>query len=432
MKPLTQLIAPVYYEPWNDIITGKTTEAWFPGGRYSAKSSFAAIFAGSKATSQGFEDCHATVFRKHHVDLKGSVMNEIKIALGEDRLASDYLFEDKGDPLRLVRKDTGQTITFLGLDDPRKHKSKKPAFGYNGLVWFEEADEFSSWSEIESVIISMQRSDRPFTTLITYNPPKSTANWINAEACKPFPGRKVYRTDYRDIVEMGWLPPSVLTRIEHMRKTNFELYRHIFLGEATGTGGEIFTNLKAERITDEMIASWGSNKDYGMDFGIVNDPTVLVGSHYDTDRDIIYVFDEGVLHHPYYDTVYEMLCRKGLGRTPIIADTAPAGWWQNINHLGANLKPCHKAPDWPEIGVNWMRSRTKLVIDPERAPMTWEELSHYESDTYKDGSPKERLPDRDNHHCDSLRYSCEAHIKASAAKRYVGAPKAMTRSFGRR
>jgi len=429
MKPLEQLIAPVYYEPWNDMVTGKTTEAWFPGGRYSAKSSFAATYTGGRTTSAGNEDCHAVVFRKHHVDLKGSVLNELKIALGEDRLAADYLFDTRGDPLRLVRKDTGQTITFLGLDDPRKHKSKKPAFGYTGLVWFEESDEFSSWDEIENVIISMQRSDRPFTTIITYNPPKSTANWINSEACKPFPGRKVYRTDYRDIIEMGWLPPSVLTRIEHMRKTNFELYRHVFLGEATGTGGEIFANLKAERITDEQIASW-RDKRYGLDFGIVNDPTVLTGTYYDHDRDILYYFDEGVLHHPYYDSVYEMICRKGLKDTPIIADTAPAGWYQNINHLGANLKPCYKAPDWPEVGVNWMRSRTKLVCDPERCPFCWNELSHYESDTYKDGAPKERLPDRDNHGIDSGRMSQEDNIKASARKRIIAMPVGIRRRFG--
>lgn len=431
MAGIESIIAPVYYEPWNDINTGSTTEAWFPGGRYSAKSSFAAIYCGARMAARGFEDCHATVFRKHHVDLKGSVLNEMKIALGDDRLGIDYLYEQRGDPLRLVRRDTGQTITFLGLDDPRKHKSKKPAFGYTGLVWFEECDEFSCWDEIESVIISMQRSDRPFTTLITYNPPKSTANWINAEASKPFPGRKVYRTDYRDIIEMGWLPPSVLTRIDHMRKTNFELYRHVFLGEATGTGGEIFANLKAERITDEQIASW-VGKRYGIDFGIVNDPTVLVGTYYDCDRDILYIFDEAVLHHPYYDSVYEMLCRKGLKDAPIVADTAPAGWYQNINHLGANLKGCYKAPDWPEVGVNWMRSRTRLVIDPERCPFAWDEFSHYESDTYKDGSPKERLPDRDNHSIDGARISQEDNIKASAAKQFVGVPKGFVRRFGKK
>lgn len=426
MATLEELTAPIYYEPWNDIITKKITEAWFPGGRYSGKSGFAAFVISCLLMNKGNEQCHAVVLRKHHVDLKGSVLNEIKIAIS--RLGCDKYFIDRGDPLRLVRKDTGQTITFLGLDDPRKHKSKKPAFGYIGIVWFEEADEFSSWDEIESVIISMQRSDRPFLVIVTFNPPMSTAHWINKKVNEPFPGRKVYRTDYRDIVVMGWLPPAVLERIEHMRKTNFELYRHIFLGEATGTGNEIFTNLKAETISDEQIESW-HDKSYGMDFGIVNDPTVLEGTHYDHDRDILYFFDEAVLMHPYYTDIYKMLQRKGLDKTPIIADTAPAGWIQNINQLGANLKPCHKAPDWPELGVNWMRSRTKLVVDPERCPLAYEELAGYMSDTFKDGTPKERLPDRNNHGIDGGRYSQEHNIKASVAKKFIGAPVAFKRKF---
>jgi phage terminase large subunit len=353
--------------------------------------------------------------------------------MGPERVDVERLYFVKKNPTRLIRKDTGQTITFLGLDDPRKHKSKKPAFGYNRFLWFEEADEFSSWDELENVMISYQRGGDAFTSFITYNPPRSSANWVNAEAAKPSPGRKVYHTDYRDILCMGWMPGKVLERIEHMRKTNFELYRHIYLGEQTGTGGEIFTNLKAERITDEQIAEWrrsGRGVSYGLDFGIVNDPTVLEGTYYDTDRDVIYYFDEAVLHHPYFTTVFDMLKRKGLERFPIIADTAPAGWIQNINLLGANLKPCYKAPDWPEIGVNWMRSRTRMVLDPERCPLAWEEHSHYASDTYKDGSPKERLPDRDNHSIDSGRMSREADIKASAAKKFVGAPKAMARRFG--
>ena len=430
MLSLDKLIAPVYYEPWNNIIAGDASEIWLPGGRYSAKSSFTAIVISAMMSAKGNEDNHATVFRKHHTDLEGSVVNEIRIALGGERLGLDYLYDFKKNPLRLTRKDTGQTITFLGLDDPRKHKSKKPPFGYNRFLWFEEMDEFSSWSEIESVMISYRRGGNDFVSFCTFNPPKSSANWTNAEAARPYPGRKVYRTDYRDIAEMGWLPDMVLDSIEHMRKTNFELYRHIYLGEATGTGGEIFTNLKAEAITDEQIADW-RDKAYGLDFGIVNDPTVLEGTYYDHDRDILYYFDEFVLHHPYYDTIYDKLCSKGLKDVPIVADTAPAGWIQNINRLGANLKPCYKAPDWPEIGVNWMRSRAKIIIDPDRCPFAWEEHSHYESDTYKDGAPKERLPDRDNHSIDASRMSQEANIRASAAKRFIGQPKGISRRFGR-
>lgn len=427
-RSIDKLIAPVYYEPWNDAVSGKATELWLPGGRYSAKSSFASVLIAAMMNSQGNEDTHATILRKHHVDLLDSVVNEMKTALGEDRLDLMRLYDFYKNPLRFINKRTGQTITFLGLDDPRKHKSKKPPFGYNRFLWFEETDEFTSWEEVEQVMISYQRTGFDFTTLFTFNPPRSSANWANAQAKMRAPGRAVYHTDYRDIAEVGWVPKSILERIEHMRRTNFEIYRHIYLGEEIGTGGEIFTNVKDCSITDEQIKAF-ANKSWGMDFGIVNDPTVLVGSHYDHDTDTIYIFDEAVLKHPYYTQIHEMLKKKGLEKEAIIADTAPAGWIQNINRLGANLKGCYKADDWVETGVSWLRSRSRILCDSARCPFTFNELVHYEYDTYKDGTPKERLPDRDNHSIDALRYGREFDIKASAAKKFIGKPVGINRRY---
>ena len=78
-----------------------------------------------------------------------------------------------------------------------------------------------------------------------------------------------------------------------------------------------------------------------------------------------------------------------------------------------------------------MRNRTKIIIDSERCPLCWKEFSRYEYDCYKDGTPKEKLPDRDNHGIDASRYSLEAYIKASAKKSYIGRPKAIDRRFGK-
>ena len=394
-------IAPAYYEAWNDAVIDLTDEMWFPGGRHSGKSTFIAKVLTALMNAKGNEQCHAVVFRKHHVDLKGSVVAELTSALREYGL--DRLWEVKGDPLRLQRKDTRQTVLFAGLDDPRKHKSKKPNFGYYKWMWFEELDEFSSWEEIQSVMISYQRgpAGAHFTTFFSYNPPRSSANWVNAEAVKRAPGRKVYKTDYRDLVEMGWIPEHVLDKIRYAKKNNLESYRHIYLGEITGTGGEIFTNIKDVTLTDEQIAEFRLKASLGFDFGITNDPTVLISSYYDHDLDYLYIFDECVLMHPYFTTIHEELKRRNLTDTEIIADTAPAGWIQNINCLGAKLRGCYKAEDWVDTGVSWMRSRAKIIIDSERCPLAWKEFSRYEYDYYSDGTPKEKLPDRDNHAIDA-------------------------------
>lgn len=45
-------------------------------------------------------------------------------------------------PMELVYKKTGQKIMFFGADDPGKIKSIKTAFGYIGILHFEELDQF--------------------------------------------------------------------------------------------------------------------------------------------------------------------------------------------------------------------------------------------------------------------------------------------------
>lgn len=416
---LEDWIAPAYYEPWNDCLSGDVVEQWFPGGRHSGKSMFVARTLVAHLLAAGNEECHAVVFRKHQTDLRDSVYSEIQQTIAS--LGLDNQFQYLSTPLVIRRKATGQTIYFKGLDDLRKHKSKKPPFGYMKFLWFEELDEFSSYEEIQATEISYQRGGDDFREFLTFNPPKSAANWVNTEVAVRKPRRKVYRTDYRDLAEKGWISSAVLERIQHAKDTNYESYRHVYLGEVTGTGGEIFTNIKEMALTDGQIRSF-RRRDYGMDFGMVNDPTALVGTYYDADRDWLYVFDEWAQRHAYFTDIHAELKRRGLDSADIMADTAPTGWIQNINMLGARLHGCYKAPDWAETGVAWIRSRTCVIIDSERCPLAWREFSHYEYDTYRDGTARERLPDRDNHTIDAVRYAQEANIKASARRRYVGVP----------
>lgn len=419
------ILPPAYFAPWNDGLSGEVSEMWFPGGRYSGKSTYLARFLVASICDVGNEQAHAVVFRKHQTNLRNSVYNEVIRAIHD--LGVDYLFEKSKSPLCIRRKDTGQMIQFCGLDDARKHKSEKPSFGYYKYIWFEEADEFDGWDEIDQTIISYQRADVNFISLFSFNPPRSITNWCNQKVAERAPRRRVYRTDYRDLVDIGAVPERVLERIIARKKENYDDYRHVFLGVPTGTGGEIFTNVVDRQITDEEIAAF-EDKRYGMDFGMVNDPTVLEGCYYDPDTNYLYIFDEEVLQHPFYTTIHKMLERRRLTDEEIIADTAPAGWIQNINSLGANLKGCYKADDWREECVSWLRSLAKIIIDSDRCPLAWREFSTWEYDTVG-GKPKEKLPKRDDHAIDAVRYSLEAIIKSILRKRVVTMPIGIKRKF---
>ncbi len=428
-RAIDELIAPVYFEAWNDFVSGSASEQWFAGGRYSAKSSFVSIALVAGLCAVGNEMKHAACFRKHKEDLRDSVYNQVEWAILEMGLEREFEFLKV--PLVIRRRSTGQTVFFYGLDDPEKHKAKKPPRGgYFGYLWFEELAEFSGEAEIRSVETSLQRGPA-FHEFTTYNPPASAANWVNTEAAVPKPGRKVYHSDYRDLPE-GWMSAQTLERIEWLRKRNPTVWRHEYLGEQVGTGTEVFGNLVAREITDAEVAEWRGDGRirWGMDFGIENDPTVLVGSAYSRDAEELFCFDEWWSDHPFFTTVHAELERRGLLAAPIVADTAPAGWYQNINNLGARLRGCHKAEDWPRIGVQWIRTRTRLVVDPKRCPRLWEELRAYQFDVGANGRVRENFPDRDNHGIDALRYGQEDNIMHDTRRRFVGAPKAFAR--GRR
>lgn len=402
------LFAPVYGEAWNDFLTISATEQWFAGGRGSGKSSFISLALVAGVVANG--GCCAAIFRKWQTDLKDSVFNQCLWAVS--RLGLDAEFRVGLSPLRLTVRRTGGAILFFGLDDPGKRKSIKPPTGYFRFLWFEELDQFAGMAEVRSVRQSVFRGGEVFQSFYSFNPPESSANWVNAEAARPSPGRKVYRSDYRDIPP-EWLGPQFLAEADALRLADERLYRHEYLGEATGTGGEIFANLEARPISDAEIAGFRCVR-HGLDFGFENDPTALLSVAYDASSRTVYVFGEWVRHHQFASDIHGAISARGLTRAVIVADSAEPRAIAEINRLGANLKRCRKAPGWPEDGVRWLRSRRRIVIDAARCPVAWREFSTYEFDRFRDGSLRSEYPDRDNHAIDAVRYALEAEIARDA------------------
>lgn len=49
----------------------------------------------------------------------------------------------------------------------------------------------------------------------------------------------------------------------------------------------------------------------------------------------------------------------------------------------------------------------EIIIDPKRCPKTAGEFENIDYEVDKDGNPKNRLQDKDNHSIDMTRYACE-------------------------
>ena len=228
---LSRVVAPAFFPIHADIRAGRHREYLLGGGRGSAKSSFASLEM--LICLLRWPDANAVVYRKVAATLRRSVFEQALWAA--QMLGIAQAFEKRLDPPELIRRDTGQRILFRGADDPGKSKSLKLAKGVFRYLWFEEASEFSGMQDIRTIRASVLRGVDRAIAVLTYNPPESAANWLNAEARVPVDGRLTHHSDYR-MLPASWLGESFLAEAEALRRSNERAWRHMYLGEAVGYG----------------------------------------------------------------------------------------------------------------------------------------------------------------------------------------------------
>ena len=434
---MESLLVPAHHRAWNDFVTGAAKELWLKGGRGSMKSTLASYMVAAGVMAN--PNVNAMVLRKHREDLKSSVYPQLLKAI--ERL--DALDPSQGimrrwrfrtNPLDMTF-DGRRAIIFHGLDDPRKRKSETPPRGYFGYLWLEELDEFAGMDELSSLRKSVLRGGPIGQSIYTYNPPQSTSAWVNAESEKRREGRRVYASSYLDVAahHPEWLGETFLRDAEELRRTDERRYRHELLGEVTGAGGEIFSNVSQGEVTDADMARFrerGAAR-WGLDFGFTNDPTVLVECAYDADSDTVYVYGEWRRHGQFTDQIFAEIERRGLTGETIVADSAEERVIGELNYRGARVRACWKSPKgWREDGIRFLRSRRRIVVDSRRAPGAWDEFRLYEYGRYGNGELRTEYPDGNDHAIDAVRYALEDVIKATVLKRRVMMPKGFKRTLG--
>jgi phage terminase large subunit len=187
------------------------------------------------------------------------------------------------------------------------------------------------------------------------------------------------------------------------------LYRHEYLGEATGTGGSVFDNIEDFAITDELAESFDRCR-YGLDFGFARDPLAFVCMHYDKKREILYIFDE-IYQQQLKNRRAADLIREKVDRRRVIADSADARTIAEFSDMGINIYGAKKGPDSVEHGIKWLQERAKIRIDKRRCPNTYREFVSYEYEKNKDGQFISAYPDKNNHAIDAVRYGMEPEMR---------------------
>lgn len=293
---------------------------------------------------------------------------------------------------------------FRGADDPMKIKSIKVPFGYIAVTHFEEKDQFAGRAEIRTILQSTMRGGSKFWNFESYNPPISRDNWANKDSLEERADRLCHKSTYLE-APPEWLGAQFLAEAEHLKATDERAYRHEYLGEAVGTGGNVFENLELREITDEEFASF--DRIYqGVDWGWFPDPFAFIRLHYDRARETIYLMDEIYQNKLTNEASGKLILSKGYKDAYIICDSAEPKSSADYRAMGLPAKEAIKGPGSVEYGMKWLQRR-KIVIDRRRTPNAYNEFVNYEYERNKDGEIISGYPDENNHLIDATRYALE-------------------------
>ncbi|NMK39931.1 PBSX family phage terminase large subunit [Megasphaera elsdenii] len=394
---LSNIIAPHFWELHRDIKQHGHTYYWLEGGRGSTKSSDISIEIPPLMIKN--PECHAVVLRKVGNTIKNSVYPQMQ--WGIDALGLTDKFRFKTSPHEITYKKTGQKILFFGVDDPQKIKSIKLPFGYVGICWIEELNQFTGMEEIRNLNQSLLRGGPVFWEFCSFNPPKSQNNWVNEEKLFDDPDRLIHHSTYLG-VPREWLGDRFFEDAEKLKIKNEMAYRHEYLGEVTGTGGAVFENVEDMAMSNELVGNF-DRLYYGLDFGFAVDPLAYVAMYYDAKREDLYIFDE-IYQQKLTNSQAAGRIAQRTGDRLIIADSAEPKSIKEMKDYGLHITGARKGPDSVEHGIKWLQDRAHIYIDKRRCPNTFREFISYEYERNREGQFISAYPDKNNHAIDAVRY----------------------------
>lgn len=396
------LIAPTFSPVIFDIADAAHSEYVFPGGRGSTKSSFCGLNVVDLIMKH--EDIHACILRQVGDTLRSSVYQQILWAISA--LGLDDEFSCTVSPLEITRKSTGQKIYFRGADDPNKIKSIKVPFGYIGVVWFEELDQFQGEDAVRKIEQSVIRGGELAYKFKSFNPPKSAQNWANKYIKIPRADRLVTESTYLTVPEK-WLGKPFLDDAAFLKETNPAAYENEYLGIVNGTGGNVFDNVNIREITDTEIARF-DNIFNGVDWGWYPDLYAFARVHYAPAQHTLYIWQEFTCNKMKNEQTAQKLSDLGITPNDIITcDSAENKSVEDYRAYGLLARSAIKGPGSREYSYKWLQSLKEIVIDNTRCPVAAQEFLNKEYDRDREGNVISGYPDGNDHVIDAVRYAME-------------------------
>lgn len=182
-------------------------------------------------------------------------------------------------PMEITYKKHGTTIYFSGSDGIDDTKGIIDEDKPIKLVILDELTEFFDDGEGEDELTNIEATfvrgnSSGFQMIYLYNPPKNPNAEIN-QWCRKMEERSDcihIHTTYQDVPE-EWLGRDLIETAEEMMRSDYKMYRWVWLGESTGVDDLIYYMFKPELHTynsddyskesKEAIGEIGIGVDYG-------------------------------------------------------------------------------------------------------------------------------------------------------------------------
>lgn len=411
-RRLSELIPPAFYPVYNKAFDPDNLHVVCSGGRGSGKSSNLAHVVVQMLMRYAI---NAVAIRKVDNTLEQSVYEQVKWAIYEQGVG--HLFKLNKSPLRITYMPRGNYIIFRGAQEPERIKSLKDSRFPFALAWIEELAEFRSEDDVKVITNSLLRGELDeglfYKFLYSYNPPKRKQSWVNKKYGTQFitDNTFVHHSTYLD---NPFISKAFIEEAEATKERSEKRYRWEYLGEAIGSGVVPFDNLQFREITDEEYRNFDNIRN-AIDFGYATDPLAFVRWHYDKKKNGIYAMDEYYGQKISNRQLAKWLQDSGYQNDYMFADSAEPKSIAELRdeHGITRIEGVKKGPDSVEYGEQWLDDLDFICIDPKRTPNVAREFENIDYQTDRDGNPKPRLEDKDNHTIDATRYAFSEDMKTS-------------------
>lgn len=407
---MSSLLPQAFHPMWKATFNRDILHIIGKGGRGSGKSSTVSHIIVQLIMRY---PANAVAIRKYDNTLELSVYEQIKWAVFEQGVG--HLFKFSKSPMRITYLPRGNYIAFRGALEPERIKSLKDSRFPFAIAWIEEEAEFKTEAEVTTITNSILRGELGnglfYKFFHTYNPPKRKHAWVNKKYESVLQPKNTF-VHHSTYLDNPFISRDFIQEAENAKEMNELRYKWEYLGHAIGSGVAPFENLVFREIPDDELARFDSIRQ-GNDFGYANDPNAFTRWHYDKKRRKIYAIGEIYGVKMSNRQLAEYIKAKGYHHHAITCDSAEPKSIDELRfeHNLPRVKGAKKGPDSVEYGERWLDDLDEIVIDPERTPNIAREFESIDYEVDRDGNPKTKLEETDNHCIDSARYAFEDDMK---------------------